>query len=117
MIDTAYRVVPLTNDPNQIFSVRLPVDDRNITLILRLRYNTVARYWVLGISDENDNALIAGLPLMANQYPCANLLRPWRYLRIGSLYLLASGKDATGVPTDTDLATEYTLIWGDTPDE
>lgn len=117
MIDTAYRVVPLTNDPNQIFSVRLPVDDRNITLILRLRYNTIARYWVMSISDENDEPLIYSVPLMAGRYPAGNLLAPWRYLRIGSLYLLASGKDATGIPTDTDLATEYTMIWGDTPDE
>ena len=72
----AYKTIPLTNDPNQIFSVRLPVDDRNITLILRLRYNTIAGYWVLGISDENDEPLIAGLPLLANLYPTANLLRP-----------------------------------------
>ena len=113
----AYKTIPLTNDPNQIFSVRLPVDDRNITLILRLRYNTIAGYWVLGISDENDEPLIAGIPLLANLYPTANLLRPWRYLRIGSLYLIASGKEATGTPTDTDLATEYTMICGDTPDE
>ena len=113
----AYKTIPLTNDPNQIFSVRLPVDDRNITLILRLRYNTIAGYWVLGISDENDEPLIAGIPLLANLYPTANLLRPWRYLRIGSLYLIASGKEATGTPTDTDLATEYPMIWGDPPDE
>ena len=97
--------------------MRLPVDDRNSTLILRLRYNTIAGYWVLGISDENDEPLIAGIPLLANLYPTANLLRPWRYLRIGSLYLIASGKEATGTPTDTDLATEYTMIWGYTPDE
>ena len=113
----AYRTVPLTNDPNQLFSVRLPVDDQNITLILRMRYNTVAGYWVLGISDEDDNTLIAGVPLVAGVYPTANLLAQYRYLQIGSLYLLASGKNATGVPSDTDLATEYTLIWGDTPDE
>ena len=113
----AFRVVPLTNDPNQLFSVRLPVDDQNITLILRLRYNTIAGYWVLSIPNENDEPLIYSVPLMAGRYPAGNLLAPWRYLRIGSLYLLASGKDATGVPTDTDLATEYTMIWGDTPDE
>lgn len=113
----AFKVVPLTNDPNQLFSVRLPVDNQNITLILRLRYNTVAGYWVLSVSDENDTPLIYSVPLMAGRYPAGNLLAPWRYLRIGSLYLLASGKEATGIPTDTDLATEYTMIWGDTPDE
>ena len=113
----AYRTVPLTNEPNQLFSVRLPVDDRNITLILRLRYNTIAGYWVLSISDEDDNALVCNLPLLTADYPAANLLAPYRYMRIGSLYLLPSGKDATGIPSDTDLATEYTLIWGDTPDE
>ena len=61
--------------------------------------------------------LIAGLPLLAGVYPTGNLLRQYRYLSIGSLYLLASGKEATGIPNETDLATEYTMIWGDTPDE
>lgn len=107
------QLVPLVVAPNQAFAVQLTVDDEPLTLNLVLSYSSMAGYWQMGVADVNGSPLIASVPLVTGNYPCANLLAQYGYLRIGSAYLLNTGNAPTDYPTDTSLNL-YSLLWGDT---
>jgi hypothetical protein len=104
------RYIPLTSDPDQYFTCTLPVDHRNITLFFRIRYNDAAKYWVMTIADKNGFVMIDSIPLL----PSKNLLEQYKYMQIGSAYIVKSGKLDTDRPDDTNLGTDYILVWGDT---
>ncbi len=107
------QLVPLVIAPNQTFSVQLTVDGQPLTLNLTLSYSSMAGYWQMAVADVNNNLLIASVPLITGNYPCANLLAQYGYLRIGSAYLLNTGNAPTDYPTDTSLNL-FSLLWGDT---
>ena len=106
------QVIPLTNDPNQTFSVQLSVNGAPLTLNLGLSYSTMAGRWELAVSDVNGNLLIASVPLITGLYPAANVLAQYQYLQIGSAYLLNTSGVVTDYPNATNL-NAYTLVWGD----
>jgi hypothetical protein len=110
----AARVIPLTSDPDQNFSCSLPIDSQNITLYFRLRYNTIAGYWVATIVNSQGVMLIDSMPLFNGQYPSADLLRQHKYLKIGSAYIIKTGQSSDDSPTEYNLGREFVLIWGDT---
>jgi hypothetical protein len=96
------QIVPLANSPNQSFTVTLMVDGKPLTLNLTVRYNEMAGYWTLSISDSANNLLVDSIPMITGSYPAANLLQQQRYLEIGSWYivnvsnLLVTSGSATG---------------------
>lgn len=110
----ADKIIPLTADPDQFFTCSLPVDGKNITLSFRLRYNTVAGYWVITIAGINGNPIIDSIPLLDGVYPSANLLGQYTYLGIGSAYIVKNGKVEGDRPDDTNLGSLYLLVWSDT---
>lgn len=107
--------IPLTTEPNQSFMASVPVDGINIELKFDVRYNTIANYWVMTITDAlTDKILIDSLPLLTGQYPAANILEQYSYLRIGSAVIVnTSTVDITDEPNDENLGGDYVLIWGD----
>lgn len=110
----ADKIIPLTTDPDQFFTCSLPIDNNNVTLSFRLRYNTVAEYWVITIADVYGNPIIDSLPILDGRYPSANLLGQYKYLNIGSVYIAKNGKVDGDRPNDTNLGSEFLLVWGDT---
>lgn len=88
--------IPLTNSPNQSLTVQLDVDGVPLTLNLTVSYNEMAGYWVLSISDVNNNLLIDSVPMLTGGYPSANILQQQKYLNIGSWYII---NIANGIPT------------------
>ncbi len=138
----ALQVVPLTNSPNQSFTAQLQVDGAPLSLNLEINYNEMAGYWVMSISDVNNNLLIDSIPLITGSYPAANLLEQQKYLAIGSWYIInvsnlisetgsetGYGQGAYGAgpyggqlgqggvdyPNSTNLGTDFQLWVGDTP--
>ena len=109
----SYKIVPLTTDPNQSLSITLPINGENITLGLVIRYNLVANYWVMAVSDSNGNLLIDSLPLVTGEYPAADILGQYEYLGIGSAFVVNVSNLDEDVPTDTTLGTDFYLMWGD----
>ena len=109
------QIVPLPTDPNQKFAIALAIDGGTVTLQLAVSYSTAAGYWVLAIADQFGNPILASLPMITGYYPAANLLKQYRYLGIGSAYII----NASGVPQDspdaTNLGTDFVLLWDDTP--
>lgn len=109
-------VIPLSTDPNQTFNCTLPIDGKNRPLSFRLRYNDIAKYWNLTVIDaRTKKTLIDALPIMVGEYPAANLLEQFEHLELGSAVIVREG-DLHGAvnPDDTNLGTEYYLVWGDT---
>lgn len=137
------QVIPLSNSPNQSFTVQLTVDGKPLTLNITLTYNTMAQYWVLGILNTSNNQLLASVPVITGSYPGANLLEQQKYLNIGSWYIVnvsnLSAETGTSVgygqgpyggppgyggqlglagldyPNDTNLGTDFQLWVDDTP--
>jgi hypothetical protein len=85
-------------------------------LLFTLNYNTVAEYWVMSITDDlSAEMLVTGLPLLAGQYPSANLLEQYTFLRIGSAVIVKINPDnPDDAPNGSNLGTDFLLVWGDT---
>jgi hypothetical protein len=107
------QIVPLIQAPNQTFSVQLTVDGAPLTLNLTLAYSAMSGWWQLGISDAQNNTLVASLPLITGWYPAANILAQYGYLKIGSVFMLNTGASSNDYPGLNDL-TSFSLLWSDT---
>jgi hypothetical protein len=109
-------IIPLTTQPNQTFNCTIPIDGQNRRLSFALRYNSIADYWNLTVIDGVTNeTLIDAIPLQRGQFPAANLLEQYSYMKIGSAVIVHHGKlppDAN--PNDRNLGAEFYLVWGDT---
>lgn len=108
-----YYEIPLTIDPNQNFNVTIPVDGRNLKLNLNIRYNTQGNYWWMTI-NQNGATLLDGIPLVVSDYPAADILEQYRYLGLGSAFVLNISQVQGDNPDNTNLGVDYLLIWGDT---
>ncbi|MCL2085177.1 MAG: hypothetical protein FWH06_07985 [Oscillospiraceae bacterium] len=63
---------------------------------------------------EQRRTLIDSLPILAGEYPAANLLEQYAYLNIGSAVVAETGaSDKYANPDDTTLGKSYQLVWGD----
>lgn len=111
----ANQIVPLTSQPGQALSVSLTVDGRVLVLQLRTRFNEIAGYWALTVADRFGNRLVDSIPMVASDYPAANLLQQQVYLAIGSAYLVNVNGTAAEFPDATNLGTDFALLWSDTP--
>ena len=107
-------VIPLTPDADQNFSCVLPIDSKNLTLFFRLRYNTIAEYWVATIIDSAGVTIIDSMPLLNTAYPGADLLRQHKHLKIGSAYIIKTGTVSEDSPGEETLGTEFILVYSDT---
>ena len=108
------QIVPLTNAPNQTLSVALNVDGAVLRLNLTITFSEMAQYWLMSISDAQNNLLLSSIPLITGVWPAANLLAQQAYMKIGSAYVINLGMVADDYPTDTELGTGFLLLWDDT---
>jgi hypothetical protein len=136
------QMIPLNNSPNQSFTVQLSVDGLPLTLNLSIRFNSMAGYWLLTISDASNKLLIDSVPMITGSYPAANLLKQQKYLKIGSWYIInvsnllveggsgigygegfygggpyggGAGMEGIDYPNQTNLGSDFQLWVGDTP--
>lgn len=103
--------IKLDNSPNQTMKVELNIDGGTKVLQLILRYNMMANYWVMTILDSLGVMVLDSIPLLTG----LNILKPYKYLKIGSAALLKVGSTVKDYPDDTDLGSDFILGWGDTP--
>ena len=108
------QVIPLTNAPQQTLSVALKVDGGVLRLRLFIYFSEMAQYWLMDIADGNGNPLLASMPLVTGDWPSANLLAQYGYLRIGSAYIINLGQVPNDYPDATELGTGFSLLWDDT---
>lgn len=105
----AFQTFPLDNAPNQTWSASVNINGGISTFFLELNYNEIAGYWSMTISDGNQNLLLSAVPLLCG----LNILAPYAYLGIGSIFILNVGNSDTDSPTDTNLGTDFVMVWGD----
>lgn len=105
-----YSAIPLVAVPNYSISSTIPVDGANITLLFRIMYNELAKYWLIDISDDEGNMLISALPLV----PAQNILEQFAYMGIGSAYVLPRTQVKEQWPSAETLTADWYLIWSDT---
>lgn len=104
--------VPISNEPNQSFSITVPVNGQNLTLDFYVFWNAVAGYWEANIAQAG-NTLIAGLPLVtASGPPYDDILYQFHYLDIGSAYVYSLGLSDADYPGVGDWGTNFVLLWG-----
>ena len=112
----ADQIIPLTNSPNQAFTVSLAVDGGTKLLTFNLHFAEKAGYWVMSVTDALTGVLLLGsIPLITGAYPNGNLIGQFAYLGIGSAYLPNVSGSQMDYPDDTNLGTDFVLVWGDTP--
>ena len=108
------QLVPLTSQPNQTINTVLSINGQNRALQLGFRFNEMAGYWIMVVSDSNTQSiLIDSLPLVTGLFPAANLLGQYAYLGIGAATLVNAGNVAMDYPGSNNLGTDFVLIWGD----
>ncbi|MBU2249055.1 MAG: phage tail protein [Gammaproteobacteria bacterium] len=106
--------IPLSNSPNHTFSVTLSVNGSNAVFEFFLSYNEVGEYWTLRITDASTGTvLLDSIPLLTDEYPNANFLSQYAYLRIGNAYIVRAAPADTDFPDDTNLGSLFFLVWGD----
>jgi hypothetical protein len=109
-----FNVVPLNSAPNQLFNITIPLANKNLRLSLNVRYNSEAEYWTLTITNsETGIILIDSLPLVTGEYPSADLLQQFGYLNLGSMGVVKTKDILTDRPDDSNLGTDFLLLWGD----
>lgn len=109
------QIIPLTTAPNQSFQVKLSIDGKTLTLQLTLSFNPMANYWVMNIADQAGNPLVSSVPLLTGVWPGANILSSYAYLLIGSAFMLNVSGVAQDHPDQTNLGSDFQLLWDDTP--
>lgn len=101
-------VVPITGDLHQICRATILGDKSNLVLALSLDWNKMAGYWVLGISDPSTNdSILTNVPLL----PGYDLLGQYKYLGIGSAYLVNTGDQSILTPDSDNLIDNFSLVW------
>lgn len=114
VVPTGGQIVPLSSSPNQSFTVTLQVDGQPLTLNLFIHWSEMAGYWVMSISDTQDELLLDSIPLITGLYPAGNLLAQYGYLLIGSAYILNEGTTNSDYPGRNDLGSGFVLLWDNT---
>lgn len=111
------QIIPISNSPNQTLQVTLEIDNQNLTFILVFRYNEEALCWMMTIIDSITNLIILdSIPLVRGRFEATNILEQYKYLKIGSCYLIKNSGELD-YPDDKSLGNDFSLLWSDTPNE
>ena len=114
-----YAILPLTEDPWQVFTLDLSIDGEAFHAQMEIRYLTAPDQWVLSIWDHSSGEILVNqIPIVCSYGALNDLLFPFRHLRggqgVGSLFCLRN----TDAPSTPDPAkgnlTEFQVLWGDT---
>ncbi|MBK5145840.1 hypothetical protein I2494_19415 [Budviciaceae bacterium BWR-B9] len=90
--------IPLT-PYNQKFNIAL------VGVVYKMRIVWRASFWCLDISDNSDNPLVTGIPLVTG----TNLLAQYAYLNFGFSLVIYCDVRGQENPTKTDLGTKSHL--------
>ena len=114
-----YYILPITEDPRQVFTMDLTIDGDPFHARVEIRYLPAPDCWVISIRDDSSGELLVNqIPLICSRGEINDLFRPFRHLRegkgIGSLFVIRD----TGEPPMPDPAkgnlTEFRVLFGDT---
>ena len=114
-----YAVLPLTEDPWQVFTLDLMLDGEPLHAQIELRYFPAAGKWFFSLWDHAAGELLVNqIPVVCSYGVLNDLLFPFRHMRggkgVGSLFCLRGAESpSTPDPAEGNL-TEFQIIIGDT---
>ena len=112
-----FSILPINSLPNRTFTSTLTIDGQNRTFTFFFWWNTEDEHWNFSIYDVNEKkTLLACVPVRQVNYPYGNLLYQYKYLKIGSLFLI-NNSGSEELPTSDNFGTEFSLYWGDTNEQ
>ena len=107
------QILPLSTAPNQSLAVALSINRQSVNLRLKVCFNQQAGCWIMDIADSQGNPLVCSIPLVTGVWPAGNLLAPYTYLNIGSAFLINHNGVASDWPDDSNLGSDFVLLWSD----
>ena len=114
-----YWMLPLTNDPRQVFTLDLQINGVAFHARVEIRCLTAPDVWVISVWDNSSGELLVNqIPLICSYGQVNDLFRPFRHLRqgqgMGSLFVLRN-TDEPGTPDPAKgNLTEFRVLFGDT---
>ena len=114
-----YTLLPLTDDPYQVFTLDASIDGAVLHARFAVRYLPAPGRWFLSLWDNaSGEALVNAVPLVASVGAVNDLFTPFRYLRegkgVGSLFCLRGSEElAARDPAEGDLSA-FHVLFGDT---
>lgn len=112
-------VIPITNLPNQNVTITTEVDYVNRSFICELVYFDKLDYWAISIINyDTKEYYLTNIPLVrAADSVYRNILYPYGYLHIGSIYIVKVSEDSKlDMPDKLTFGTEFLFVWGDNYD-
>ena len=112
-----YYILPLTEDPRQVFTLDLTIDGDPFHARVEIRYLPAPDQWVISVWDNSSGELMINQsPLICSYRQVNDLFLPFRHLRegqgMGPLFVIRD----TDEPSNPDPAkgnlTEYRALWG-----
>ena len=115
----SYSVLPLTEDPRQVFTVDLSIDGTPLHARIEIRYLSAPDQWVISIWDNASSELLVNqIPLICSYGDLNDLLLPFRHLRggagMGSLFVIRNCDEPSTTDPGKGNLTEFQLLYGDT---
>ncbi len=114
-----YWILPLTNDPRQVFTLDMQIDGIAFHARIEIRYLTAPDVWVISVWDNSSGELLTNqIPLICSYGQVNDLFLPFRHLRngqgMGSLFVIRNTDEpSTPDPAEGNL-TEFRILMGDT---
>ncbi len=111
-----YYILPLTEDPRQVFTLDMSIDGVSFHARIEVHYLTAPDVWVISVWDNSAGELLVNMVPLVCSYGEINDL--FRHLRngqgMGSLFVLRNTDEPrTADPAGGNL-TEFKVLFGDT---
>lgn len=114
-----YAILPLTNDPWQVFTVDVVIDGEPFHAQISVRWLPAAGRWFLSVWDHASGELLVNqVPLVCTCGPLNDLLFPFAHIRggkgLGSMFCLRKAESAEQADPGRVNLEEFSLLFGDT---
>ena len=117
-VHSLYYILPLTEDPRQVFTLDMTIDGEPFHARAEIRYLPAPDGWVISVWDNSSGELLINqIPLICSYGEVNDLLRPFRHLRegqgMGSLFVIRDTNEPSTVDPARGNLTEFSVLWGD----
>ncbi len=114
-----YYVLPLTEDPRQVFTLDMQIDGVSFHARVEVRYMTAPGNWVISVWDNSSGELLVNqIPLVCSYGEVNDLFLPFRHLRegrgMGSLFVIRNTDEPSMPDPSEGNLTQFRVLWGDT---
>ena len=113
-----YYILPLTEDPRQVFTLDMTIDGDPFHARMEIRYLPAPNQWVISVWDNSSGELMINqIPLVCSYGQVNDLFLPFRHLRegrgMGSLFVIRDTDEPRASDPAKGNLTEFRILFGD----